>query len=75
MAHCVKVPYLVPFFGYHGGTAYSEACKAGIPGILIERGGMGLCERVDVDNFKADVINLLRKLGCMHGVFDGDTAF
>lgn len=70
MAHCVKVPYLVPFFGYHGGTAYSEACKAGIPGILIERGGMGLCERVDVDNFKADVINLLRKLGCMHGVFD-----
>lgn len=70
MAHCVKVPYLVPFFGYHGGTAYSEACKAGIPGIIIERGGMGLCERVDVDNFKADVINLLRKLGCMHGVFD-----
>lgn len=70
MAHCIKVPYLVPFFGYHGGTAYSEACKAGIPGILIERGGMGLCERVDVDNFKADVINLLRKLGCMHGVFD-----
>ena len=70
MAHCVKVPYLVPFFGYHGGTAYSETCKAGIPGILIERGGMGLCERVDVDNFKADVINLLRKLGCMHGVFD-----
>lgn len=70
MAHCVKVPYLVPFFGYHGGAAYSEACKAGIPGILIERGGMGLCERVDVDNFKADVMNLLRKLGCMHGVFD-----
>lgn len=70
MAHCMKVPYLVPFFGYHGGTAYSEACKAGIPGILIERGGMGLCERVDVDNFKADVMNLLRKLGCMHGVFD-----
>lgn len=70
MAHCVKVPYLVPFFGYHGGTAYSEACKAGIPGILIERGGMGLCERVDVDNFKADVMNLLRKLGCIHGVFD-----
>lgn len=70
MAHCVKVPYLVPFFGYHGGTAYSEACKAGVPSILIERGGMGLCERVDVDNFKADVMNLLRKLGCMHGVFD-----
>lgn len=70
MAHCVKAPYLVPFFGYHGGAAYSEACKAGVPSILIERGGMGLCERVDVDNFKADVMNLLRKLGCMHGVFD-----
>lgn len=70
MAHCVKVPYLVPFFGHHGGAAYSEACKAGVPSILIERGGMGLCERVDVDNFKADVMNLLRKLGCMHGVFD-----
>lgn len=70
MAHCVKVPYLVPFFGYHGGAAYSEACKAGVPSILIERGGMGLCKRVDVDNFKADVMNLLRKLGCMHGVFD-----
>lgn len=70
MAHCVKVPYLVPFFGYHGGAAYSEACKVGVPSILIERGGMGLCERVDVDNFKADVMNLLRKLGCMHGVFD-----
>lgn len=70
MATCVKVPYLVPFFGYHGGTAYSEACKAGIPSVLIERGGMGLCERNDVDNFKADVMNLLRKLGCMQGVFD-----
>lgn len=70
IAHCVKVPYLVPFFGYHGGTAYSEACKAGIPSVLIERGGMGLCEREDVDNFKADVMSLLRKLGFMHGVFD-----
>ncbi len=70
MATCVKVPYLVPFFGYHGGAAYSEACKAGIPSVLIERGGMGLCERNDVDNFKADVTNVLRKLGCMHGVFD-----
>lgn len=43
--------------------AYNYAAISGVPSILIERGGAGLCLREDIDAYKADIHNILRKLG------------
>lgn len=44
------------------GGAYNYAASQGLPSILIERGGAGLCLREDIDAYKEDVRNILRKL-------------
>lgn len=44
------------------GGAYNYAASQGLPSILIERGGAGLCLREDIDAYKDDVRNILRKL-------------
>lgn len=44
------------------GGAYNYAASQGLPSILIERGGAGLCLREDIDAYKNDVRNILRKL-------------
>lgn len=43
--------------------AYNCAAISGIPSLLIERGGAGLCLREDIEAYKNDVRNILRKLG------------
>lgn len=43
--------------------AYNYAAISGVPSILIERGGAGFCLREDIDAYKADIHNILRKLG------------
>lgn len=43
--------------------AYNYAASTGLPSILIERGGAGLCLREDIDAYKEDIRNILRKLG------------
>lgn len=42
--------------------AYNCAALNGIPSILIERGGAGLCRREEIDAYKQDIHNILRKL-------------
>lgn len=69
LARCVDVPFVVPSASYHEGAAYLTAAKAGIPSVLIERGGCGRWEREDVDAMKADVLNILRSLGMLPGSF------
>ena len=44
------------------GGAYNYAASTGLPSILIERGGAGLCLREDIDAYKDDIRNILRKL-------------
>lgn len=44
------------------GGAYNYAASQGLPSILIERGGAGLCLREDIDAYKNDVRNILCKL-------------
>ncbi|MCQ2373432.1 MAG: M14 family metallopeptidase [Phascolarctobacterium sp.] len=44
------------------GGAYNYAASTGLPAILIERGGAGLCLREDIDAYKDDIRNILRKL-------------
>lgn len=42
--------------------AYNYAAISGVPSILIERGGAGLCLRKDIDAYKNDLHNILCKL-------------
>lgn len=44
------------------GGAYNYAASQGLPSILIERGGAGLCLREDIDAYKNDVLHILHKL-------------
>lgn len=42
--------------------AYNYAAISGVPSLLIERGGSGLCRREDIDAYKNDLHNILCKL-------------
>ena len=44
------------------GGAYNYAASTGLPSILIERGGAGLCLHEDIEAYKDDIRNILRKL-------------
>lgn len=67
MAACANVRDLAPFGGETAGNAIVSAAVAGIPSILIERGGMGRWSREEVDAVKADLMNLLRWAGIVAG--------
>lgn len=66
MAEAVAVPYLVCSPVKTGG-AYNYAGSCGIPGILIERGALALWTPEEVDSYKADVRNVLRRLKVLAG--------
>lgn len=63
MALHVDVPYMVPSLA--SGGAYNCAALNGVPSILIERGGNGLCRTKDVEGFKRDMIRLLTHLSVL----------
>lgn len=65
MAELTDVPYLVPSKVSSGG-AYNYAGSIGVPGILIERGCLGLWTREEVEADKKDVRNILRYLGVLN---------
>ena len=67
MAQQVDVPYMVRSDVSSGG-AYNYAASCGIPGILIERGGMGAWSREEVQSQKRDVRNVLCSLGIYAGL-------
>lgn len=69
MAEQVDVLYLVPSQTTTGG-AYNQAGTMGVPGILIERGGLGIWSREEVDADKKDVRNVLRHLGILSGTVE-----
>ncbi len=62
MAELADVPYLIPSPTISGG-AYNHAGNMGIPGILIERGGLGIWRREEVEADKQDVLRILHHLG------------
>lgn len=63
MAALTDVPYIIP--SRASGNAYSSAAAAGIPAILIEHGGNGLCLDTDIRAFRNDLIRLLRYAGIL----------
>ncbi|MDO4179311.1 MAG: M14 family metallopeptidase [Phascolarctobacterium sp.] len=44
------------------GGAYNYAATTDLPSILIERGGAGLCLHEDIEAYKNDLLNIMRKL-------------
>ena len=67
MVECVNVTYVVRSHCRTGG-AYNLASLHGVPSVLIERGQLSLFSREEIEADKADVRNILRRLG----VLDGD---
>lgn len=65
MAFCTDVPYIVPSHALSG--AYNSAAAAGIPSVLIEHGGNGLCLDEDIRAFRNDLLRLLRRTGLLQG--------
>lgn len=66
MAQQVDVPYMVKSNVSSGGS-YNYAAFCGIPSILIERGGMGVWNREEVQSNKRDIKNVLKYLGIYRG--------
>ena len=47
--------------------AYNSAAIRGVPSLLIERGGLGVWTRAEVDAYKRDIYSLLHFLGMLPG--------
>lgn len=61
MAKSFNVPYYVKS-NTTNGSYTSAAIRRGIPSLLIERGGCGLCKEEDVLEYKNDILNVLSNL-------------
>ncbi len=68
MVSCVNTKYCVRSRCRTGG-AYNLASVNGIPSVLIERGQLSLFSREEIEADKADVINILKSLGCISGEY------
>ena len=66
MVECVNVKYVVRSHCRTGG-AYNLASLHGVPSVLIERGQLSLFSREEIEADKADVRNILRRLGVLNG--------
>ena len=61
LARQINVEYMVRSTATTG--AYNCAALHGVPSILIERGGAGFCCREDIDEYKDDVMHVLKHVG------------
>jgi predicted deacylase len=66
MIECVNTKYYVRSRCRTGG-AYNLASTHGIPSVLIERGQLSLFSREEIEADKADVRNILRRVGVLPG--------
>ena len=66
MIECVNTKYFVRSKCRTGG-AYNLASVHGIPSVLIERGQLSLFSREEIEADKADVRNILRRIGTLPG--------
>ena len=68
MLACVNTKYFVRSCCRTGG-AYNLASIHGIPSVLIERGQLSLFSREEIEADKADVRNILRRVGILPGTW------
>lgn len=64
-AECCDVPYMVKSFATTG--CYNHAGHAGIPSLLLERGGCGRWSHEEVEADKKDLYNILKYVGMLEG--------
>lgn len=64
MAGLVEADYMVRS-GCYTGSLLSFASKSGVPGVIIERGGMGEWSEEDVNIYLADIKRILERTGVM----------
>lgn len=64
VAKVLNVEYMVRSMATSG--AYNYAASTGLPSLLIERGGAGLCLHEDIEEYKSDLKNIMRKLGLLN---------
>ncbi len=64
LARLTSAPYIVKSSAVNG--FYSYAGQMDVPAIILERGGMGVYNRSESDEDKADVLNILRGLGFLN---------
>ena len=64
VAKVLNVEYMVRSMATGG--AYNYAASTGLPSLLIERGGAGLCLHEDIEEYKSDLKNIMRKLGLLN---------
>ncbi len=67
LAAHTDAPIVVPCYKTTSGGTFASAAGAGIPSILLERGGMGTWSREEVDAVKRDIRNMLRYTGILEG--------
>lgn len=82
MAAHTSAHTVCPYGGARTGGSQVVAAVAGVPAIILERGGMGRWSRDEVEAAKSDIMNLLRWAGVVEGeardygayqrVFQGD---
>lgn len=60
IAKLFDVPYYIKSNTRNG--TYTSAALRGVPSLLIERGGCGLCKEEDVKAYKKDILNVLSAL-------------
>ena len=63
VAQVLDVEYMVRSTATSG--AYNYAAISGLPSLLIERGGAGLCLREDIEAYKKDILNIMRQLALL----------
>lgn len=63
VAQVLDMEYMVRSTATSG--AYNYAAISGLPSLLIERGGAGLCLREDIEAYKKDVLNIMRQLSVL----------
>lgn len=66
MANQMDVPYIV-LSNVAGGGGYNYAGSLGIPGVLVERGNLGVWSKKEVDENKEDVRRILHYLQLLSG--------
>lgn len=64
----IDIPYLIASSSSDG--LYSYGCKNGIPGMILERGGHGECDKEQIQGYVRDIHNILVYFGLILGDYE-----
>lgn len=67
-ATALNYEYLI--IGTSRQSLFGYAALQGVPNLLVERGEFGTCRKEDIENYKKDIVQLLKHLDMMGGELD-----